>query len=132
LHYKLDDIYAETTTNLYSGTFSNTCFNGATSKYNYGTTTDMYKTTDIFQGKESVKVYMGTAGLDAYPYVYFDAFNTKGTEIHTISFDYFPTSQTTLIPYSYNSTYNISYTTDNGAHDSQTNVSQIIIPVITN
>ena len=51
LHYKLDDTYAETTTNLYSGTFSNTCYNGATSKYGYGTNTDIYKTTGNFPQK---------------------------------------------------------------------------------
>lgn len=132
LHYKLDDTYAETTTNLYSGTFSNTCYNGATGKYGYGTTTDIYKTTENFQGKESVKVYMGTAGLSAYPYIYFDAFNTAGTAVHTLSFDYYPTSQTSIIPYSYNGSYNISYITSNGAHDSKTNISSITIPVVIN
>jgi hypothetical protein len=35
---------------------------------------------------------MGTAGLSAYPYIYFDAFNTAGTAVHTLSFDYYPTS----------------------------------------
>ncbi len=132
LHYQFDDTYSEITTNLYSGTFSNTCYNGATNKYSYGTTTDIYKTIGNFQGKESVKVYMGTAGLSAYPYIYFDAFNTAGTAVHTLSFDYYPTSQTSIVPYSYNGSYNISYITSNGAHDSKTNVNSIVIPVITN
>ena len=132
LHYKLDDIYAEMTTNLYSGTFSNTCYNGATNKYSYGTSTDIYKTTGYFQGKDSVKIYMGTSGLDAYPYVYFDAFNTTGTAIHTLSFDYYPTTQTSIIPYSYAGAYNISYTTSNGNSNSYTNVGQVTIPVLTN
>ena len=130
LHYKLDDIYSESTTNLITTIdgLSNTCYNGAINKYNYGTNTDMYKTTGIFQGKFCTKVYMGTAGNNAYPYVYFDPFNAKGTEIQTLSFDYYPTIQNTLIPYSYNGSYNFSYTS-NGISGSATNVSQIIIPV---
>lgn len=132
LHYKLDDTSMEGTTNLYSGTFSSTCYNGATSKYGYGTNTDMYKTDGVFQERQGTKIYMGTAGQSAYPYVYFDAFNTTGTQVHTLSFDYFPTIQNTIIPYSYNGTYNISYKTSNGAQGSQTNISSITIPVIVN
>ena len=132
LHYKLDNKNIENTTNLYSGTFSNTCYNGATNKYSYGTSTDIYKTTGYFQGKDSVKIYMGTPGLDAYPYVYFDAFNTTGTAIHTLSFDYYPTTQTSIIPYSYAGNYNISYTTSNGNSNSYTNVSSVTIPVLIN
>lgn len=49
---------------------------------------------------------MGTAGQNAYPYVYFTPFNAAGTTIQSLSFDYFPTSQTGLIPYSYNGAYN--------------------------
>ncbi len=130
LHYPLNDKYIESTTNLVmrEDGLSDTCYNGATSKYGYGTNTDMYKTVDTFQNRKSTKVYMGTAGLNAYPYVYFDAFNAAGTIIQTLSFDYYPTLQNTLIPYSYNGAYNFSYTTDTTS-GSATNVSQIIIPV---
>ncbi len=130
LHYKLDDTYSESTTNLITTVdgLSNTCYNGAINKYYYGTNTDMYKTTGTFQGKFCTKVYMGTAGNSAYPYVYFDPFNAKGTEIQTLSFDYYPTIQDTLIPYSHNGSYNFSYTS-NGIPGSATNASQIIIPV---
>lgn len=133
LHYQLNDQFLESTTNLITTEdgLSNTCYNGAVSKYNYGTNTDMYKTTGIFQGKYCTKVYMGTPGKDAYPYVYFDPFNTTGKNIQTLSFDYFPTTQTTLIPYSYNGTYNFSYTTDTSS-SSETNINQIVIPVKTN
>ena len=130
LHYKLDSNYIENTTNLYNGSFSNTCYNRAKSTYGYGENTDMYKTSGIFQGKECTKIYMGTAGVNAYPYVYFDAFATTGTNIQTLSFDYFPTTQTKIIPYSYNGTYNISYITSNNDKGQATNVSQIIIPVV--
>lgn len=130
LHYKLDDTYIETTTNLITTQdgLSNTCYNGAISKYGYGENTDMYKIMGIFQDRFCTKVYMGTAGNAAYPYVYFDPFNAKGTEIQTLSFDYYPTIQNTLIAYSYNGTYNFSYTANN-ISSSNTNASQIIIPV---
>ena len=130
LHYSFSDDNLESTTNLVTREdgLSDTCYNGATSKYSYGTNTDMYKTVGTFQNRKSTKVYMGTAGLDAYPYVYFDAFNAAGAAIQTLSFNYFPTLQNTIIPYSYNGTYNFSYTT-NKTSGSNTNASQIIIPV---
>lgn len=108
LHYKLDDGYVEGTTNLVTTAdgLSNTCYNGATNKYSYGTNTDMYKTVTTFEGRNGTKVYMGTDGLDAYPYVYFDAFSPVGESIKTLSFDYYPTIQNTLVPYSYNGAYN--------------------------
>ena len=130
LHYNFSDDNLESTTNLVTREdgLSDTCYNGATGKYSYGTNTDIYKTVGTFQNRKSTKVYMGTAGLNAYPYVYFDAFNAAGTVIQTLSFDYYPTLQNTLIPYSYNGAYNFSYTTNNTS-GSANNVSQIIIPV---
>ena len=130
LHYKFDSPYLEGTTNLITtkDCLSNTCYNGATNKYSYGTNTDMYKTTGEFQGRFCTKVYMGTNGLAAYPYIYFDQFSAKGTEIQTLSFDYYPTTQTSIVPYSYNGTYNFSCVV-NGVSKSATNVSAITLPV---
>lgn len=130
LHYPLSDEYIESTINLVTTEdgLSNTCYNGSTGKYSYGTNTDMYKTLGVFEGRKSTKVYMGTAGLSAYPYIYFDNFNASGTTIQTLSFDYYPTIQNTLVPYSYNGSYNFSYTTDKTS-GSANNASQIIIPV---
>lgn len=130
LHYSLSDPHIEGTTNLVTteSGISDTCYNGAVSKYGYGTETDMYKTFGTFEGRKCVKVYMGTTGLDAYPYVYFDNFSAAGTTIHTLSFDYFPTLQDTIIAYSYNGAYNFSYTTDKTSN-SINNTGQIIIPV---
>lgn len=107
LHYKLDDPYVEGTTNLITSAdgLSNTCYNGATNKYSYGTSTDMYKEVTTWQGRTGTRVHMGTNGLDAYPYVYFDPFNPTGTDYRTLSFDYYPTIQTSLVPYSYNGSY---------------------------
>lgn len=130
LHYKLADPYLEATTNL-GNKLSSSCYNGATNKYNYGTATDMYKTSGTFQGRQCEKVYMGTSGLNAYPYIYFDAFSAAGATIQTLSFDYFPTIGTTIIPYSYSGTYNWSWTTDTTSGNA-TNASAISIPVVMN
>ena len=130
LHYSFSDDNLESTTNLVTREdgLSDTCYNGATSKYGYGTNTDIYKTVGTFQNRKSTKIYMGTAGLNAYPYIYFDTFNAAGAVIQTLSFDYYPTFQNTIIPYSYNGAYNFSYTT-NKTSGSASNVSQITIPV---
>lgn len=92
-HYPLGDSYLEGTTNLVADEYgiTSTCYNGATSKYGYGANTDMYRVVGDFQGKHCTKVYMGTNGLSAYPYVYFN--NQTGVgETKTLSFDYFPSA----------------------------------------
>lgn len=97
LQYLLNSKYIENTTNLIttSDCLSSTCYNGATSKYGYGTSTDIYKTTGTFQNRFCTKVYMGTAGNAARPYVYFsNLFVSDGTnqpEYKTLSFDYYGT-----------------------------------------
>ena len=128
VHYKLSDSYIEGTTNLVTTQdgLSNTCYNGATGKYSYGTNTDMYKEVTTWEGRQGTKVHMGTDNLSAYPYVYFDAFDASGTAIKTLSFDYYPTLQDTLIPYSYNGYYNWSCYV-NGRYFSATNVGQIVL-----
>ena len=130
LHYLLSDRYIESTTNLVTTEdgLSNTCYNGATNKYGYGTNTDIYKAVGTFENRKSTKVYMGTAGLRAYPYICFDSFNAAGEKIQTLSFDYFPIIQDKIIPYSYNGAYNFSYTTDKTS-GSVTNANSITIPV---
>lgn len=107
LHYQFNDSYVEGTTNLITTTdcLSSTCYNGASGKYGYGTTTDMYKTTGVFNDRFCTKVYMGTSGLDAYPYVYINnSFVSNGTnspEYKTLSFDFYTNNSTTtvIIPY---------------------------------
>ena len=93
LHYPLTDAYVEATTNLITteDCLSSTCYNGATSKYSYGTTTDMYKTVTTFDGRKGTKVYMGTNGNNCYPYVYINGMYTSNgansPEYKTLSFD---------------------------------------------
>lgn len=108
LRYAMGYPYVEGTTNLVTTDdgLSNTCYNGATGKYSYGTNTDMYKTVGTFNNRKSAKVYMGTNGLAAYPYIYFDAFDPAGTVTKTLSFYYYPTIGDVVIPYSYNGAYN--------------------------
>jgi len=107
LHYKLDDPYIESTINLITteNCLASTCYNGATNKYGYGTTTDMYKTTGTFEGKFCTKVYMGTSGNSAYPYVYVNNLyvsnGTNSPAYKTLSFDFYTncSSTTYIIPY---------------------------------
>lgn len=97
LHYKLADPYIENTTNLYSGWSSN-CYNGATSKYSYGTTTDMYYDTI----DSTIKVRMGTDNLSAWPFVFFNNITPPSNgEYRTLSFDYYPTIKDRINFYSY-------------------------------
>lgn len=127
LHYKLDDPYIESTTNLVTTDqgLTDTCYNGATSKYGYGANTDMYKVVGEFQSRHCTKVYMGTDGLDAYPYVYFPI-QTAVNETKTLSFDYFPTLQNTVRFYNLTTTTDLKYNI-NGVTGTSTNT--VTLPV---
>lgn len=96
LHYPLKDQYIDNTTNINSYIeqgIDNVCYNGYSGKYNYGTNTDMYKITGEFQGKKCTKVYMGTAGNNAWPFVHFSPLHPANNSYKTLSFDYYSTSQ---------------------------------------
>ena len=98
LHYPMNDPYIEPTTNNYSG-WSTSCYNGATSKYSYGTSTDMYydNLDDI------IRVRMGTNNLDAWPFVFFNNITPPSNgEYRTLSFDYYPTIKDKINFYTYN------------------------------
>lgn len=118
LHYTLNDDDFEATTNISTGTLGSSAYNGATGKYSYGTTTDMYKTTGEFQGRQCTKVYMGTNNLSAYPYVWFDNLHPAQNAYKTLSFDYYPTALTSVIFYTYNgsatATYKVNGTSGTG------------------
>lgn len=101
LHYPLSDKYIEAVTNLSGGDIDNTCYNATTSKYNYGTNTDIYKTTGTFQGRNCTKVYMGTAGQTCYPYVHFTALTAAVGGTRTLGFDYYPTKQDKITFYTH-------------------------------
>ncbi len=110
LHYPLNDAYVEGTSNINnSKTITDSCYNGATRQYNYGPTTDMYKVDGIFQGKQCTKVYMGTDGLDAHPYVSFYPLHPANGAYKTLSFDYFPTICNNIVFYTYDGSATTSY-----------------------
>ena len=105
LHYKLSDPYIESTTNLYSG-WSTSCYNGATSKYSYGTSTDMYY--DNLDGV--IRVRMGTSNLDAWPFVFFNNITPPSNgEYRTLSFDYYPTIKDKINFYTYNTSGTVTW-----------------------
>jgi len=105
LHYPLSDAAIESTANLITteDCLSATCYNGATGKYSYGTTTDMYKIVTTFEGRKGTKVYMGTNGGGAFPYVYIGNLYTSNGGSYpldrTLSFDYYSTISTSIRPY---------------------------------
>lgn len=98
LHYKLDDPYTESTT-LLSSTINETAYNASISKYGYNDTSNLIKTTGIFQGKQCIKVGTRVAGQTAKPYAYFsNLFTSDGTNApayKALSFDYYTTVPTT-------------------------------------
>ena len=64
----------------------------------------MYKEYGTFQDKSCTKVRMGTAGAEAWPFPAFKNINPYSTTENTyctLSFDYYPTNITSLLPYSY-------------------------------
>ena len=140
LHYPLADTCVEATTNLITteDCLSATCYNGATSKYGYGANTDMYKTVTTYDGRKGTKVYMGTNGNAAFPYVYINSMYTSdGTNspaYKTLSFDYYTNIGTSIRPYKLGSgsgtaTYRI--TNKNGVATG-TGTDAVSIPVMTN
>lgn len=140
LHYTLGDKYIESTTNLITteDCLSSTCYNGAISKYGYGTSTDMYKTVTTYDGKKGTKVYMGTNGNSCYPYVYINGmYTSNGTnapEYKTLSFDYYTTISTSICPYKLGSgTGTASYIVSNSSGiKSGIGTNSVVIPIIPN
>lgn len=140
LHYPLADTCVEATTNLITteDCLSASCYNGATSKYGYGTNTDMYKTVTTYDGRKGTKVYMGTNGNAAFPYVYINnMYTSDGTNspaYKTLSFDYYTNIGTSIRPYKLGSgsgtaTYRI--TNKNGIATG-TGTDAVSIPVVAN
>ena len=136
LHYKLDDKYIEPTANLITteDCLSNTCYNGAISKYNYGANTNMYKTVGIFQGKKCTKVYNQENGIAMCPYVYIsNMFTSNGTnapEYKTLSFDYYTTISTKIGVYKLgNGTGTATYIVKNSTIEKGTGVNSVLMPV---
>lgn len=136
LHYPLLDKYIENTTNLITteDCLSSTCYNGATSKYNYGDNTNMYKTVGTFQGRKCTKVYNQTSGTGMYPYVYIsNMYTSNGTnapEYKTLSFDYYTTISTSITPYKLGSgSGTATYKVTNTEIKTGTGTNSVTIPV---
>ena len=140
LHYPLSDKWIESTTNLITteDCLSSTCFNRATNKYGYGTTSDIYKTVTTFDGRKGTKVYMGTNGNNCYPCVYIsNMYTSDGTNspaYKTLSFDYYTTISTSITPYklgSGNGTATYIVTNKNGRKTGM-GTNSVSIPVVPN
>lgn len=140
LHYKLNDKNIEPTRNLFNSQYCfNNCYNQATNKYGFGETTDIYREYGMFNGKFSTKVYMGTDGNAAYPYVYINfpylniyvSNGTNSPEYKTISFDYYGTIGTVISPYKLGSgSATISWTNNMTSTSAGTGTNSVNIPVV--
>ena len=136
VHYPLDDKYIESTTNLITGEdcLSATCYNGAISKYGYGTNTDMYKQVTTFDGRKGTKVYNKIDGGKMYPYVYINnMFTSNGTnapEYKTLSFDYYTNKSTSICPYKLGSgSGTATYIVTNTETKTGTGTNSVTIPI---
>lgn len=107
LHFPLNDPWIETTTNI-GNALTNTCYNASTKKYNYGTSTDIYKEDGYFQDRDCTKVHMGTSGLAAWPFVHFSIQTDVGVT-KTLSFDYYPSILDKINFYNLSTNTNLSY-----------------------
>lgn len=98
LHYKLDTLYPASPIHIDS-TINDTAYNSSISKYGYNTTSNLAKTSGVFQGKQCIKVSTITAGQNAQPYAYFsNLFTSNGTNqpaYKRLEFDYYTTCPTT-------------------------------------
>lgn len=136
VHYPLSDVYIESTENLITSEdcLSSTYYNGAISKYGYGTSTDTYKEVGIFQGKKCTKVYNKTNTTQMQPYVYINnMFTSDGTnkpQYKTLSFDYYTTISTSLVPYKLGSgSGTATYKVRNTEIKTGSGTNQVTIPV---
>jgi len=114
-------------------TWDTQCYNARTNTYGYGSSTNMYYTTIGSSGPRGVdnaiKVYLGTGGLDDYPYVYFNSLGLTYGNYKTLSFDYYPTSRPYLEFYNITNFDNGDYATwTNGKLHGASN-GLVIIPV---
>lgn len=127
LHYPLNDSSIEETTNLMTDEYcvDSLCYNATIHEYHYGTSSDIYRENGFFEGRNCTKVYMGTDGASAFPYVHFPMPTDPG-ETKTLSFDYYPTIQSNVKFYNLSADTSLVYEI-NGVKGTATNV--VTLPV---
>lgn len=98
LHYKLNNVYLNNTTN-FTSEISATAYNSALGKYGYNADSNLAKTSGTFQGKSCVKVSTIVEGQAAQPYAYFSNLFTSNDgsypKYKKLSFEYYTTCPTT-------------------------------------
>lgn len=117
LHYPLKNPYREIAQNLCTtGTMNRTtCYNGAIGKYNYGEGTDIYREEYYESGMLTTKVFNKTSNVKTWNYVFFDNLTPAVGGYKTLSFDFYPTAQTKINFYSYNTNGEMEWRKD-GLH----------------
>lgn len=95
-------LFLEKTDNISaSKILTDTAYNGSLSKYGYNNTSNLKKETVVVDGVECDKVTIRSGNTAVYPYVFFSPLHPASGSWKTVSFDYYPTTQNCLIPYTY-------------------------------
>ena len=96
------DLFLEQTDNISaSKILTDTAFNGSLNKYGYNDASNLKKETVFVDGVECNKVTVRSGNTAVYPYVFFSPLHPLSGSWKTVSFDYYPTTQNSLIPYTY-------------------------------
>lgn len=98
------NLHLEGTTNINtapSGGLTETAYNGAIAKYGYNDASNLKKETVIIDNEKCDKVTIRSGNTAVYPYVFFQPIHPSSGQWKTVSFDYYPTTQNCLIPYTY-------------------------------
>ena len=92
---------AENINSAPSGILTETAYNGAISKYGYNDTSNLKKETVTIDNEKCDKVTIRSGNTAVYPYVFFQPIHPSSGAWKTLSFDYYPTIQNNIIPYTY-------------------------------
>ena len=109
-----------------------TAYNGANSKYGYNDASNLKKETVVVNNVLCDKVTARSGNTSFYPYVFFSPLHPLNGTYKTLSFDYYPTSQDRIIPYTYGGNANAKWVSNYSVCGSGNNVSSVTIPVDAN
>lgn len=105
-------LYLEGTENINAvadRTITETAYNGSINQYGYNDTSNLKKEVYYENGVPIAKVTIRSGSTKAYPYVFFSPIHPLSGQFKTLSFDYFPSIQPHIIPYTYRGSANVSW-----------------------
>jgi hypothetical protein len=90
-------------------TITDTAYNGSINKYGYNDASNLKKEVYYENGVPIAKVTIRSGSTKAYPYAFFSPIHPLSGQFKTLSFDYFPSIQPHIIPYTYRGSANVSW-----------------------